>query len=346
MDGLMMENYTCGFMPFPGQAAGSKCSIAAGSSLQVQYYHGGSPEGTPDHYIASSHKGPIYAYMARHEQVGGIPSGSVWFKVYQKDVIEYGTGQFSHKWASADYLNANGGKITVDIPSDIAPGNYLLRTELIAYHDNRPRGRQPYVNCVELTVTGGGSATPGGASFPGSYDWTDAALNYDIYNANPATKFPVPGNIPMYVAGSTPSTPPSTPPTTPPTTPPSTPPSTPPTTPPYSPPYTPSPPSTPTPPSTCSVGSSGCACTGGGACDPGLVCNNNKLCSPKPCSVGAESCPCTAGGACDPGLTCNNKVCSKTDGVNIVGDKSGSESMMVKCGAVLIASIVVVLVMF
>jgi len=207
IDGLMSTNYTCGFMPYAGQPAAGKCSVQAGSQIQVQFYHGGiAGEGPADVYIASSHKGPIYAYMARWEQNGGIPSGPVWFKVFQADIIQYGGGvNTPNLWASNDLLNANGGKINIQIPSDIQPGNYILRTELIAYHDGRDRGRQPYVNCAELTVTGGGSAAPGGASFPGSYDWSDAALRYNIYTADANAAFPVPGNIPLYKAGSNPT---------------------------------------------------------------------------------------------------------------------------------------------
>jgi hypothetical protein len=53
-------------------------------------------------------------------------AASGWFKIYE-------AGLSGGKWA-VDTLIANGGKLTVTIPSCIPAGDYLLRGELIALH--------------------------------------------------------------------------------------------------------------------------------------------------------------------------------------------------------------------
>ena len=51
---------------------------------------------------------------------------------------------------------------TSTIPASLAPGNYLIRHELLALHQaDTP---QWYPECAQLTVTGSGTATP-----PASY---------------------------------------------------------------------------------------------------------------------------------------------------------------------------------
>ena len=60
-------------------------------------------------------------------------------------------------WATDEFLAA--GKIwSVKIPESIAPGNYVLRHELIGLHEgNRENGAQNYPQFVNLKVTGQGT---------------------------------------------------------------------------------------------------------------------------------------------------------------------------------------------
>jgi hypothetical protein len=54
-------------------------------------------------------------------------------------------------------------------------------------------GAQFYLSCAQLTVTGGGSATPGPlVAFPGAYAATDPGLLIDIYYPVP-TSYTNPG---------------------------------------------------------------------------------------------------------------------------------------------------------
>jgi hypothetical protein len=66
-------------------------------------------------------------------------------------------------------------------------------------HDTSSHGAQPYVRCVELTVTGSGSANPAGVAIPGAWGYSDPAIVYNIYN-DYTTPYPFPGPA-VYVPG-------------------------------------------------------------------------------------------------------------------------------------------------
>jgi hypothetical protein len=53
--------------------------------------------------------------------------GSSWFKIFQNGLV-------SADYWGTDVINANCGKQDIQIPSDIAAGDYLLRSEVIALH--------------------------------------------------------------------------------------------------------------------------------------------------------------------------------------------------------------------
>jgi lytic cellulose monooxygenase (C1-hydroxylating) len=69
---------------------------------------------------------------------------------------------------------ANGGWSYFTMPSCVAPGQYLLRAEIIALHNAKSQGgAQFYVSCAQIQVTGSGSKTGSTMSFPGAYSATD-----------------------------------------------------------------------------------------------------------------------------------------------------------------------------
>jgi cellulase len=249
---LNSTNMTCGFLPQSAQTANRKCPITAGSSIGIQWHH--QSTAATDDIIDVSHLGPILFYLAKSDS----GAGNVWFKIYE-DGYTAADGQ----WAVNRLIN-NGGKVTFTIPSDISPGNYLLRGELLALHNGYALdGVQPYVGCVELTIAGSGSSNPAGVAFPGYYKDTDPGMLFNIYSA--FTSYPIPGPA-IYTSSSsasssssgtassssgstTPTTaptsaPPSNPTTAPPSNPTTAPPSNPTTAPPSSP--TTAPPSSPT----------------------------------------------------------------------------------------------------
>ena len=177
---------TCGFLPAANNPANRRCPIAAGATIGLQWHHQSSAPS--DDIVDPSHVGPIIVYLAK----SNTGAGNVWFKIYED-------GYANGKWA-VDRLLANGGRVDVRIPSDIAPGSYLLRGELIALHGAYAvNGVQPYVGCVELTISGSGTANPAGVAFPGYYTNQDPGMLFDLYK--PYTSYPIPGPA-LYRGGS------------------------------------------------------------------------------------------------------------------------------------------------
>jgi hypothetical protein len=73
--------------------------------------------------------------------------------------------------------------VTFTIPKSTPSGDYLIRVEHIGLHVAQSvGGAQFYLSCGQITVTGGGSGTPGPlVAFPGAYSATDPGILIDIY---------------------------------------------------------------------------------------------------------------------------------------------------------------------
>jgi cellulase len=70
-------------------------------------------------------KGPIVAYLAPAASNG---KGNVWVKIAEEN--------FSNGQWPVDRLKANGGKHDVKIPVNLAAGDYIFRTEILALHES------------------------------------------------------------------------------------------------------------------------------------------------------------------------------------------------------------------
>merc|ERR1712000_445263 len=102
-------------------------------------------------------------------------------------------------WAS-DALMANNLTGSVTVPSTIAPGNYVLRHEIIALHSaGQADGAQNYPFCVNLEVTGSGTDSPEGVLGTALYTPTDAGILVSIYTAGATYEIPGPA---LYAGGS------------------------------------------------------------------------------------------------------------------------------------------------
>lgn len=142
------------------------------------------------------------AYLSKVSDSKSADGSSGWFKVFESGWAKGPSGGSgdSDYWGNKD-LNACCGKLNVKIPSDIAPGDYLLRAETIALHTaGSSGGAQFYVTCYQLTVTGGGSATPSTVSFPGAYSASDPGILVNIHSALSSYKVPGPA---VYSGGTT-----------------------------------------------------------------------------------------------------------------------------------------------
>lgn len=93
----------------------------------------------------------------------------------------------------------NGGWVDFTMPSCVAPGNYLLRAEIIALHNGNKQGQaQFYMGCAQINVSSSGSKQGTTVSFPGAYSASDPGILVNIYNSkgqptgNPPYKIPGP----------------------------------------------------------------------------------------------------------------------------------------------------------
>ena len=97
-------------------------------------------------------------------------TGNIWVKI---DQLVYNPSA-NPPWAS-DLLRVQGAKWTVTIPPKLAPGEYLLRHEILGLHvADKRMGAQFYPSCTQIRVTQGGTVPlPEGVAFPGAYDPAD-----------------------------------------------------------------------------------------------------------------------------------------------------------------------------
>ncbi|KAJ2078808.1 hypothetical protein H4R24_004215 [Coemansia sp. RSA 988] len=167
-------------------SATKQCPIAAGSTITIKW----TESGGDSRAISPSHLGPCLAYLAPMESNG---EGNVWFKIH-----EDGYTADDDKWC-VDRIVASKGLWDIPIPSDIKPGDYLLRTEVIALHEanrvfgeDKDAGAQYYPNCAQLTITGTGSAVPSGVAIPGLYKRDDPGILFNLWDGHKSYEIPGP----------------------------------------------------------------------------------------------------------------------------------------------------------
>lgn len=172
----------------PAMACGTKpaavpdfVKAAAGDKLGFEWFH--NTRG--DDIIDLSHKGPITTWVAPFTEDDG--TGPIWTKIDEE-------GLSGGKWA-VENLVANKGIKEFTLPADLKAGKYLVRQEVLGLHEaTRQGGAQFYPSCVQVEVSGSGSAVPT-QNFDINKGYQDAATGqgivFDIYN-NPST-YPIPG---------------------------------------------------------------------------------------------------------------------------------------------------------
>ncbi|KAF2651521.1 lytic polysaccharide monooxygenase [Lophiostoma macrostomum CBS 122681] len=168
------NDIACNGGPNPTTATSKVITVQAGSTAKLTWRHS-LTSGSGD-VIDASHKGPVMAYMKKVSDAtkdSGVGNG--WFKIAED-------GFDGTKWG-VDRLIAAAGVQTITIPSCIAPGQYLLRGELIALHGAQTaKGAQFYMECAQINVTGGSaSKTPATVSLPGAYSANDKGILFNLY---------------------------------------------------------------------------------------------------------------------------------------------------------------------
>jgi hypothetical protein len=80
----------------------------------------------------------------------------------------------------------------VKIPTNIAPGNYVLRHEIIALHAaGQLNGAQNYPFCINLAISSTGSDNPPGIVAQKLYKASDAGIQWDLFVKHDS--YPIPG---------------------------------------------------------------------------------------------------------------------------------------------------------
>ncbi len=177
--------------------------MPAGARVGTWWRHrlGQNQAGDSDNPIALSHKGPIQVYIAKVvNEATADGKTAKWTKI-ASDGLDTSTGLwavdklYSNKCKPQSLFlfpvsqreNANEiGWYEFTMQSCVAPGDYLMRAELLALHSaSGQNAAQFYQSCADIRVTGSDTISlSGGVSFPGAYSPTDPGTLISIHWSN------------------------------------------------------------------------------------------------------------------------------------------------------------------
>ncbi|KAK3331269.1 glycosyl hydrolase family 61-domain-containing protein [Apodospora peruviana] len=167
------------------KAAPGKCDVPAGSTVTVEMHQQPGDRSCNNEAIGGAHWGPVQIYLTKVADAAKADGTTGWFKIFSDSWSKKSGGAVGDddNWGTRD-LNKCCGKMDVKIPSDIPSGDYLLRAEALALHTaGQANGAQFYVSCYQITVSGGGSASPPTVKFPGAYSQSDPGIKINIHAA-------------------------------------------------------------------------------------------------------------------------------------------------------------------
>ena len=176
------------------KAVSGVCAVAAGDTVTLEMHQQPGDRSCTNEAIGGDHFGPVQVYMAAvDDATSAVGADASWFKIFAdtwaaNPSATNGDGDY---WGTND-LNSCCGLMSVKIPEDIAPGDYLLRGEALALHSaGSTGGGQFYMTCFQLKVTGSGTAVPEGVSLPGAYAASDPGILINIHAT--MTEYTAPG---------------------------------------------------------------------------------------------------------------------------------------------------------
>ena len=109
------------------------------------------------------------------DQVGRDSSGN-WV---QQQISQFLSLFSPCAWSHAPYT-VDGNVYTTNLPKNLAPGEYLVRHEIIALHLATQKGKAEfYPSCQQIKVGGSGTGVPSQdelLSFPGAYSDDDPGI--------------------------------------------------------------------------------------------------------------------------------------------------------------------------
>lgn len=171
---------------------------SAPAALSAPVAPGGSVKMTWNTW-PDDHHGPVITYLAKCDgDCADVDKTTLeFFKIDAGGLIS--ETEVPGTWAS-DKLIEDGFSRTVTIPSDIEAGNYVLRHEIIALHSaENADGAQNYPQCINLNVTGSGTASPSGTLGTALYKSDDPGISVNIWQT--LSSYDIPGPA-LYTAGS------------------------------------------------------------------------------------------------------------------------------------------------
>ncbi|KAF2221728.1 glycoside hydrolase, partial [Elsinoe ampelina] len=115
------------------------------------------------------------------------------FKISEEGLLPNPNVTSKNLYWSTGRLGVAGGMRDITLPSNLQAGNYILRTEIIALHFARdPNGAQFYPTCVNLAVSGSGTANPSGVPATQIYKVDEPGVLVNVYYPKP-TNYKPPG---------------------------------------------------------------------------------------------------------------------------------------------------------
>ncbi|KAH7890298.1 glycoside hydrolase family 61 protein [Phlebopus sp. FC_14] len=177
----------------PSLNCGMNATLAAnvananpGSQLQIYWVGSTTGDSNWPHNV-----GPIMHYMTKCSGSCSSydSSNAEWFKISQ-----LGPEPDDTTWYQANIMAGQPANVT--IPSSIASGGYLLRSELISLQlAVSLGGAEFYPACIQLNIGGSGTGAPTSSeqcTFPGCYSDNDPGI-YDTNVYNPPLTYTFPG---------------------------------------------------------------------------------------------------------------------------------------------------------
>ncbi|KAH7370365.1 glycoside hydrolase, partial [Rhexocercosporidium sp. MPI-PUGE-AT-0058] len=153
------------------------CPVPANSKLSFQFRS--TPDASLPGVIDTSHLGPCAVYM---KNVGSAIKesgvGDGWFKTGY-----WGYNSTTKKWCTETLIEEKG-KLSVDIPANLAGGYYLVRPEILALQDpdKEPPNPQFYVGCAQIFLNSNGTTLPKyTVKIPGCVGVGDPGVRFDVY---------------------------------------------------------------------------------------------------------------------------------------------------------------------
>jgi hypothetical protein len=173
-----------------GRAVPFICPAPNGAKLTFEFR--GWPDYEQREVIDEGHKGPCAVYIKKVDDMfSDSAAGGGWMKIW-----EDGYDVDNDRWC-VDTLIENNGLLSVNLPTGLPDGYYIVRPEVIALHFAYKGDPQYYANCAQIYIEGGGSGpleipSEYEASIPGYVSGEESGLTYNIYESSPA-KYTVPG---------------------------------------------------------------------------------------------------------------------------------------------------------